>query len=238
MSLNDTNIPPVRTFTGAQLSEIAFPLGGIGTGTISLGGRGNLRDFEIFNRPAKGNVLPQTHFALWASAPGQAPVAKLLEGKVPPPYRKGAGEAPGQLTGVARFAEVTFHGEYPVATLELTDPEMPVRVSLRAWNPFIPLNVKDSALPVAIFEWTITNPTDAPVEVSLAASLANPLTKKNAEGKPDSAGSLNAYRDNGTAFDVHGTGRIQVSDLTDAAARSWGPHAEGILARVLAAMAG
>ena len=47
-----------------------------------------------------------------------------------------------------------------------------------------------------------------------------------------------AYRDNGTAFDVHGTGRIQVSDLTDAAARSWGPHAEGILARVLAAMAG
>ena len=34
---------------------IAFPLGGIGTGTISLGGRGNLRDWEIFNRPDKGN---------------------------------------------------------------------------------------------------------------------------------------------------------------------------------------
>ncbi|MDR1949407.1 MAG: hypothetical protein LBQ38_08445, partial [Spirochaetaceae bacterium] len=26
----------------------AFPLGGIGTGTISLGARGDLRDFEIF----------------------------------------------------------------------------------------------------------------------------------------------------------------------------------------------
>jgi hypothetical protein len=44
-------IGSVRSFTGAQLGEIAFPLGGIGTGTVSLGGRGDLRDWEIFNRP-------------------------------------------------------------------------------------------------------------------------------------------------------------------------------------------
>ena len=44
-----------------------------------------------------------------------------------------------------------------------------------------------------------------------------------------------AYRDNCVAFDAPGTGRIQVSDLTDAAARSWGPRAAGILARVEAA---
>ena len=53
-----------RTFTGAALKEIAFPLGGIGTGTVSLGGRGDLRDWEIFNRPAKGTHLPYTFFAL------------------------------------------------------------------------------------------------------------------------------------------------------------------------------
>ena len=34
---------PVRRFTGAALKEVAFPLGGIGTGTVSLGGRGELR---------------------------------------------------------------------------------------------------------------------------------------------------------------------------------------------------
>ena len=33
-----------RTFTGQALQEIAFPLGGIGTGCVSLGGRGDLRD--------------------------------------------------------------------------------------------------------------------------------------------------------------------------------------------------
>src|SRR4051812_41834832 len=31
-----------RVLTGDQLSEVAFPLGGIGTGTVSLGGRGQL----------------------------------------------------------------------------------------------------------------------------------------------------------------------------------------------------
>src|SRR5881398_2417185 len=54
---------PVRSFSGAQLGEIAFPLGGIGTGTVSLGGRGDLRDWEIFNRPNKGKALPFTFVA-------------------------------------------------------------------------------------------------------------------------------------------------------------------------------
>ena len=31
-----------RTYSGRQLAMIAFPLGGIGTGSISLGGRGQL----------------------------------------------------------------------------------------------------------------------------------------------------------------------------------------------------
>src|SRR5205085_10887096 len=53
-----------RSFTGQQLGEIAFPLGGIGTGTVSLGGRGELRDWEIFNRPNKGRSLPFTFVAL------------------------------------------------------------------------------------------------------------------------------------------------------------------------------
>ena len=185
---------PQRTFTGMALSEIAFPLGGIGAGTISLGGRGTLRDFEILNRPDKGNALPFTFFALWAKVPGKAPVAKMLEGKVPPPYRNGFGEGRGQLQGVARFEQVTFRGEYPTATVEFTDPEVPVTAVLRAWNPFVPLNVHDSALPVAIFEWTFTNPTSKPVEISLAATLSNPVTAKKEDGSYTSAGALNAFQ--------------------------------------------
>ena len=43
-----------RVFTGAHLSQISFPLGGVGAGSIGLGGRGQLREWQIFNRPDPG----------------------------------------------------------------------------------------------------------------------------------------------------------------------------------------
>jgi len=183
-------VGPQRTFTGASLSEIAFPLGGIGTGTVSLGGRGNLRDFEIFGKPAKGQVLAFTFFALWARAEGGEPVARILEGQIPPPYRSGHGEPQWQLQGVARMREASFRGEYPTAMLKLCDREVPVQAALTAWNPFIPQDVAASALPAAIFEWTFTNPGRRPVEISLASCLSNPYTTER-EGKRVTAGSLN-----------------------------------------------
>ncbi|HUL64635.1 MAG TPA: GH116 family glycosyl-hydrolase, partial [Burkholderiaceae bacterium] len=53
-----------RAFSGRALGQIAFPLGGIGTGTVSLGGRGNLQDWELFNRPGKGDTLARTFLAI------------------------------------------------------------------------------------------------------------------------------------------------------------------------------
>ena len=46
--------PVLKTYNSDHLEQIALPLGGIGTGTVSLGGRGELRDWEIMNTPAKG----------------------------------------------------------------------------------------------------------------------------------------------------------------------------------------
>jgi uncharacterized protein (DUF608 family) len=43
-----TNWPVLTTYQGDHLREVAFPLGGIGTGSIALGGRAEFRDFEIF----------------------------------------------------------------------------------------------------------------------------------------------------------------------------------------------
>ncbi len=167
--------PEVRTFSGPSLSQIGFPLGGIGTGTISLGGRGDLRDWEIFNRPGKGKDLPFTFFAIWAKRQGENPVARILERELLPPYLDGFGTPQNQLTGVSRFVEARFRGEYPFAWIEFEDDSLPVEVSLRAWNPFIPLNVPDSSIPVAIIEWTIRNPTSKPVDVSVAATIFNPV---------------------------------------------------------------
>lgn len=193
---------PQRVFRREQLSEIAFPLGGIGTGTISLGGRGNLRDFEIFGHPDKGNNLPFTFFALWTRTENRGSSAKILEGQVPPPYRNGFGEPQSQLQGVSRFRDAEFRGEYPGAYLQLKDPEVPVLASLRAWNPFIPLDVMNSALPAAIFEWTFTNTSDETVELALASSSSNPFKAKDSSGHYRGHGATNQYRSTGSLTGV------------------------------------
>lgn len=42
--------PVLKHYDQNHLLNIALPLGGIGTGTVSLGGRGELRDWEIMNK--------------------------------------------------------------------------------------------------------------------------------------------------------------------------------------------
>jgi hypothetical protein len=53
-SLPPSRIEYPRSFCGPALKMISFPLGGVAAGSLGLGGRGQLRDWEIFNRPNKG----------------------------------------------------------------------------------------------------------------------------------------------------------------------------------------
>ncbi len=175
MNIKNDSASKIRSFTGQSLPEIAFPLGGIGTGCVSLGGRGDLRDWEIFNRPGKGVDLPLSFFAIWAQPEKGKAVAKILERKLLPPYPGGFGTPQSQMSGVARLDEATFQGEYPYAWIQFQDEQLPVQVTLQAWNPFIPLNDRDSSIPMAIFEWIIKNPSRKTVKLSLAACLFNPI---------------------------------------------------------------
>ena len=163
-----------RTFT-ADAKVLAFPLGGIGTGNISLGARGDLRDWEIFNHPGKGTMLPNTFFAIRAQAEGEPAVAKVLEGPIQPPHTLSHGYHPVTAAGLPRFRGTTLRGEYPFATIQFDDPDMPVTVQLEAFSPLIPLNPEDSGLPVAILTYTVTNTSGKPVALTVVGSLINPV---------------------------------------------------------------
>jgi len=168
---------PVRSFTGAQLNQIAFPLGGIGTGTVSLGGRGNLQDWEIFNRPNKGCRLPFTFVALWVREQDARPITKIVEAPLPAPFVGDRGLLRTSAAGLPRMSGARFRGEYPLAKIDFEDPDLPVAVSLEAFNPFIPLDAEDSALPLAVLRYTVRSRAKRPVEGSLACSLFNPIGK-------------------------------------------------------------
>ncbi len=173
---NAVNFP--RTFSGRNLKTIAFPLGGIGTGTISLGGRGQLRDWEIFNRPDKGNSPDYAFPALWVEIEGQKPVARVLESRLEPPYEGVSGLGAENVPGLPRFAEAVFTGAYPFARIEFRDPRVPVRVSLEAFNPLVPLDVDASGLPVAVLRFTIRNHNRQKAKVGLAFSIGNPVGRE------------------------------------------------------------
>lgn len=176
MSLSNTpSARGQRVFQNDSLRTVAFPLGGIGTGTVSLGGRGQLRDWEIFNHPAKGSILPFTFFALWFRPEGGEAGARIMERQMLPPFDEGGGIPPSRMAGLPRFREAAFLGEYPFAWLELSDPAVPLRLRLRAWNPMIPLEPEDSGLPVALFDWEVTNTGDKPVDLSIALNMLNPV---------------------------------------------------------------
>jgi len=179
---------PQRVFEGASLKEVAFPLGGIGTGTVSLGGRGNLRDWEIFNRPGKGVDLPFTFFSLFVQEEGKAPLVRVLEGPLTPPFTGQDGIPRASVPGLPRMEKTRFIGEYPLARVELEDGRIPLQVTLEAFNPFIPLNAEESGIPAIVLRYRLKNLASRPVKVTVAGSILNPIGFDGI-GKIDGLGS-------------------------------------------------
>jgi len=163
-----------RVFTGRRLTAIAFPLGGVCAGCVSLGGRGQLRDWEIFNRPDKGNAPAYAFPAIWAQAGNRKPVARVLESRIQPPFSGSSGLGANNAPGLTRLASATFTGEFPLARVDFADSTLPVKVSLEAFSPFIPHEPDESGLPVAILRYRVTNPGTTPAKVSIAWSIENP----------------------------------------------------------------
>jgi len=169
------SVGPQRSFWSDQAPEVAFPIGGIGTGTVSIGSRGELRDWEIFNRPAKGRMMPFSFVAIWARPEGGSASVRVVEGPLRPPFDGWNGFAREAGQGLPHFQRARFTGAYPFASVDFEDSAVPVSVALEAYNPFIPLNVDDSSLPVAIFNYQLTNHSTKTVDVALAFSLLNPI---------------------------------------------------------------
>ncbi len=164
-----------RRFTGKSLAQIAMPLGGVAAGSISLGGRGQLRDWEIFNRPDKGNQPAYAFASVWAQAAGAKPVAMVAEARHLPPFEGQNGLGANNAPGLPRLRGATFSASFPIARIDFTDRRLPVKLSLEAFTPIIPLAEDDSGYPATVLRYVATNTGATPVEVAVAFSIENPI---------------------------------------------------------------
>ena len=195
MSNNDW--PVLRSYDSHHLDRISLPLGGIGTGTIGLGGRGDLRDFELGNRPAKGYRPDTAFFAVRAQVGDAPPQALVAEGPLPLSSYEGAFGSAAANHGLPRFARSTFDAAYPLGQVHLADDDFPVEVTLQGFNPLVLTDPDRSSLPVAVLRHRLTNRTDETVSVSVALSMSNFV---GANGTDDTTGgNLNAHHSSGTA---------------------------------------
>ena len=151
----------------------AFPLGGIGTGNVSLGARGELRDWELENLPDKGRLNPYTFFAIHAAPEGAEAVTRVLEARLAGRHDADAGYAFERLAGLPRLQAATLYGEYPVVDIDFADDVLPVVVSLRAFTPLVPLQPDASGIPAAVLRYRVVNPGPRPVRVTIAGSLSH-----------------------------------------------------------------
>ncbi|GAA1005177.1 hypothetical protein Aple_036350 [Acrocarpospora pleiomorpha] len=156
-----------------EAAQAAFLLGGIGTGNVSVGSRGELRDWEIFNWPGKGNRLPFSFFALRAETTDGTRIVRVLESQLNGPHALSHGYFNGDLAGLPRFTHSTLRAEYPFVHVDLTEPGVPLHVRLEAFTPFVPGDAEASGIPAAVLRYHVTNLAATDMSVSVVGSLAN-----------------------------------------------------------------
>ncbi len=182
-------------YEGNKTSQISFPLGGIGSGSIGLSGNGSLIDFEIFGSPNKRGYNGYSGFAVRAEKGGEVIDARLLQGDIAAPlngeYVKGGalhsgfgfGPPEETLAGLLHFENVSFNGEFPVAELTFRDEKFPAIMKSTAWNPFIPLNEDDSSIPAALFAVELKNTSSEALTYTSCLFLGSPFPLETSVNK-------------------------------------------------------
>lgn len=148
-------------YRGKNLEKIAMPMGGIGAGQIYLTGKGALGGWQIVNNFNMAAQVPLIHFGVWARPEGGSAQARLLE-------QDDLETAPG-------FPDLAFSGEYPFAWIAFHDEArpFPIAVELEAYAPMIPLNAEDSGLPAIVFNFTLRNDGELPVDAAVLTTMPN-----------------------------------------------------------------
>lgn len=218
---NSSLWPTLKRYDYDHLLRIGLPLGGIGTGTVSLGGRGNLHDWEVVNRPAKGFTPPHSFFALYAYQEGTEAVTRALEGPIDPSEYEGARGATIPNHSLPRFRSCSFEAAYPLGQVLLSDPDVPLDVRLQAFNPLIPGDVNRSSIPVVVLRFVLSNKTAQQVRASVCGNINNFIGTDGTNGV--ARGNINEYRTEQSAKPLHGV--FLRSDEVDPQDEQWGTMA-------------
>ncbi|MCA0900817.1 GH116 family glycosyl-hydrolase [Microbulbifer agarilyticus] len=172
-----------------QLQYIGMPVGGIGSGTVYIGGDGKLWVWDIFNEAHEG-VVPQLYEhptlrnehgckeikerngANYISPPAQISPWHFDQGFAVTVTQDG--ETVRRTLDRNGFEDITFTGQAPIAQIQYRDPAIGLGVELEAMTAFIPLDTDRSSYPATIMRYRFRNHSDREMAITADAWSVNP----------------------------------------------------------------
>ncbi|QPN65387.1 GH116 family glycosyl hydrolase [Synechococcus sp. CBW1006] len=152
------------------------PLGGFGAGCIGRGPDGSVNLWHLDGGEHWFGTLPDCQFALFESD-GSSSRAHALA--VKPPLDASRPEAGEPLTSwswypasTAETTTGTYAARYPLSATHYSGV-FAAELSCEAFSPILPGDYQRSSYPVAVFVWTLHNPSDRPLDLSLLLSWRN-----------------------------------------------------------------
>jgi non-lysosomal glucosylceramidase len=164
-----------------SLEHIGMPVGGLFAGTVYLSGDGRLWLWDIFNRDQEG-IRPKTVPYKGQNIKNRDGSNYVEPAQINCPFEQEFGlrlnvngsmqDVPLNMKG---FEKVIFNGQYPQGTVDYESSHLPLKATLKAYSPFIPLNLDDSSLPATLMNYTITNTSNNKIGVDLYGKLQNAI---------------------------------------------------------------
>jgi len=165
----------------SQLPRSGMALGGVGAGWFEIRQDGGFANWRIFNNeplftgpPYPYNPKQTLFFLLRVREENEDPRLLLLQIE----DGHGAAAIGGHeyqyiFPWIEAVDRIRYAASFPFADLVFERDGLPLRIALRAWSPFIPGQVKDSALPLAYFDFSVEFTGHRPVELQLVATMRN-----------------------------------------------------------------
>ena len=145
-------------YQGENLNRVAFPVGGLGAGMFCMEGTGAISHVSVRNKP---EIFNEPGMFAAIAVKGKKNGAKLLEGPVPDWKKFGQRDAGngsgGATTGLPHFRHASFTAKFPFGYLDISDEDIPFKIKITGWSPFIPTEDDNSGLPVGAMEYHFIN---------------------------------------------------------------------------------
>ena len=155
-----------------------MPLGGFGAGCIGRSPAGDFNLWHIDGGEHWFETLPACQFSIFEQAEGEAPQAYRLSVASADLAENPTKSFPSDLNwpqypaGTPDRPTGTYHALYP-RSWSTYGGVFHSQITCGQFSPILPHNYEDTSLPLAVFHWTLTNPTDRPLTLSILLTWHN-----------------------------------------------------------------